>query len=139
MEENGKKVRTKDIARELGVKDPSVTEMMQKLKEKDLVEYEPYKGVSLTGKGKKLAEELARKESTLAEFLKTLGIEEKTAEADACKIEHVIDSKTIEKLDKFLKFVEEAPEEPTWLKHYRHFIRTGKHPECERREKRVVS
>ena len=131
-----RRARTKDIAERLRVKNASVTEMMQKLREENLVEYEPYRGATLTSRGKRLAEELTRKHSTLADFLKVIGVDEKTAEADACEIEHVVNPRTMEKLRKFVRFVEGAPEKPTWLKHYRHFVKTGKRLECKRRGKR---
>lgn len=133
LEEKGRKVRTKDIARDLKVKEPSVTEMLRKLKEKDLVEYEPYQGASLTQKGKDLAKKLMKKHATFAEFLKMIGVDGEIAEEDACRIEHVVNPETVGKLRKFLKFVEKAPEEPIWLEHYRDFIKTGKHPECDRK------
>jgi DtxR family Mn-dependent transcriptional regulator len=131
-----RRARTKDIARKLKVKEASVTEMLRRLKKRGLVEYEPYRGAALTRKGNRLADELTRKHNTLAEFLKVLGVNEKTAEADACRIEHIVDQKTMEKLRKFLRFIEEAPEKPQWLDHYRYFVKTGKHPECERRGER---
>jgi DtxR family Mn-dependent transcriptional regulator len=131
-----RRARTKDIARKLKVKEASVTEMLRRLKKRGLVEYEPYRGAALTRKGNRLAGELTRKHNTLAEFLKVLGVNEKTAEADACRIEHIVDQKTMEKLRKFLRFIEEAPEKPQWLDHYRYFVKTGKHPECERRGER---
>lgn len=131
--EDEKGARTKDIARKLGVREASVTEMLQKLKKEGLVKYEPYYGATLAPKGRCLARELTIKHGTLAEFLKMIGVDERTAEEDACRIEHIVTQKTVERLRKFLRFVEEAPEEPTWLEHYKHFIKTGKHPECERR------
>lgn len=130
LEDSGKRARTKAIARKLKVKEPSVTEMLRKLKENGLVEYKPYRGATLTEEGKRLAKELTKKHSTLAEFLKILGVDKKTAELDACRIEHVVTPTTIGKLRKFLKFIQESPKEPTWLKHYRHFIKTGKYPKC---------
>ncbi len=129
-----KRARTKDIAEELGVKEASVTEMLRKLKVKKLVEYEPYRGVILTARGRRLAEILTRKHNTLAEFLKVIGVRESIADADACKIEHIAHPRTIEKLQKFVEFVEGSPEKPTWLEHYRYFVKTGKRLKCKRRK-----
>ncbi|KXB06767.1 hypothetical protein AKJ51_02945 [candidate division MSBL1 archaeon SCGC-AAA382A20] len=128
------RARTRDIADELEIKEPSVTEMLQKLQEKNIVEYEPYHGVSLTQKGEQIALKLERKHTTLSKFLRMLGVNGETAEEDACKIEHIVNPKTLERLEKFLKFVEESPEEPIWLKHYKRFVDTGEHPECEHPE-----
>jgi len=134
LEEEGGRARTKDIAEVLEVKEASVTEMLWKLKRKGLVEYEPYRGAFLTDKGRTIAKRLMRRHRTLAEFLKLIGVDEKTADEDACKIEHVVDSKTVKKLRKFVEFAKGGPGKPKWLEHYRHFLKTGKHPRCERRE-----
>lgn len=131
LEKEEKRARTKDIARMLKVREASVTEMLRKLKDEGLVEYKPYRGATLTSEGRHLAVELTRKHSTLADFLKVIGVDENTAEADACKIEHIANSKTMEKLRKFLKFVKEAPEKPKWLEHYKQFVKTDKHPKCK--------
>lgn len=132
LDQQDGRARTKAIARRLGVKEPSVTEMLQRLKKKGFVEYEPYYGATLTSKGKRLAEDLIKKHSTLAKFLKVIGADEETAEEAACKIEHVVTSKTMEKVRKFLKFLNESPKNPPiWIEHYHHFLKTGKHPECE--------
>jgi ubiquinone/menaquinone biosynthesis C-methylase UbiE/uncharacterized protein YbaR (Trm112 family)/DNA-binding MarR family transcriptional regulator len=63
FEESGKKrVKTTDLAKDLGVSPASVTEMLSEtLSKKGLVDYEPYKGVKLTRKGKTLASSMVRK------------------------------------------------------------------------------
>lgn len=134
LQKKEKRARTKKIAKKLKVKEPSVTEMLHKLKKKGFVSYEPYQGATLTRRGEKIANELRERHFTLAEFLEMLGVDEKTADEDACKIEHIVNPKTMKKLRKFLKFVKEAPEKPQWLEHYKHFVETGEHQECERRE-----
>lgn len=111
LEEHTGKARTKDIAVMLDVKEPSVTEMLQKLKKKGYLRYRRYYGANLTKKGKKLAELLNQRHNTLAKFLKMIGVDPKTAEDDACKIEHVVTTKTMEKLTTFLKYLEERTEE----------------------------
>ncbi|NIQ04798.1 MAG: metal-dependent transcriptional regulator [Candidatus Korarchaeota archaeon] len=58
LEKNGERARTKEIARKLGVKEPSVTEMLQKLKRKSFVKYKRYHGATLTSKGRRLAKDL---------------------------------------------------------------------------------
>lgn len=129
------RARTKAIARKLDVTEPSVTEMLQRLKKKGFVEYEPYSGATLTSKGKRLAEDLMVKQSTLANFLKVLGADEETAEEEACKIEHAASSETMERLRNFLKFLKESPKQPPkWIEHYYHYLKTGEHPECEQEE-----
>lgn len=132
LEQQGGRARTKAIARKVGVKEPSVTEMLQRLKDKGFVDYEPYYGATLTSKGKRIAEDLMAKHTLLANFLKIIGAEEEAAEEEACKIEHVVTSETMKKIRQFLKFLEGSPKKPPkWIEHYHHFLKTGEHPECE--------
>ncbi len=124
-------VRTSDISSFFGHKPSSVTEMLQKLDGQGLVNYEKYRGVTLTESGKRVAKEVSRKHETLSSFLKILGVDEGIAEEDACRIEHSVHKETMETLRKFVGFVQEAPKDPKWLRHFRHFIKTGKHPKPE--------
>ncbi len=127
-------VHTNDVASVLGVAPPSVTEMMQKLSTKKLVNYVPYHGVTLTTTGEKMARELLDKHNTLAQFLEIIGVDRKEAEIDACQIEHHVSSQTIEKLHSFVEFVQEAPQDQLWLDHFRHFCKTGERLKCTRRK-----
>ena len=125
------KAHTTDIASALRLKPSSVTEMLQKLTAKGLVDYRPYYGVTLTSEGENLAKELMARHETLAEFLQIIGVDNETAETDACQIEHNVTSKTMERLNKFVEFVRTAPREPTWLKHFEFFYKTNERHECE--------
>jgi DtxR family Mn-dependent transcriptional regulator len=109
---------TGDIATELDIKPASVTEMMQKLSDMQLVKYEPYHGVSLTSKGKRIAKELMQRHETLAKFLIILGVDEETAESDACQIEHHVTPKTMKRLTNFVEYIHSTSEEPKWLKEF---------------------
>ncbi len=122
---------TNDIALTLDVAPPSATEMVQKLAEEKLVNYVPYHGSTLTEEGMKMAENLAERHKTLADFLEIIGVDRKDAEIDACQIEHHVTPKSVEKLNIFVKFVRDAPRDPIWLEHFRHFCETGQRPECE--------
>jgi len=122
---------TGEISSYLNINPASVTEMIQKLGRLGFVRYERYRGVVLTSKGKKAGESVKKRHDILSTFLMLLGIDEETAERDACKIEHDVDSKTLERLEKFVQFIQNAPHDPKWLKHFRHYINTGKHPKCD--------
>lgn len=113
------KVGTTDIASFLDHKPPSVTKMLGKLSKDGLVKHKKHGQVLLTPRGRKIAEEVSSRHIDLISFLQILGVDKKSAKADACKIEHVVAPKTMEKLRKFLRFVKEAPEEPQWLEHYK--------------------
>lgn len=119
-----------DIAANLDVKPPSVTRMIQKLDAANFVKYTPYRAVILTPKGEKLAKTLEKRHNTLREFLKMIGVDEKIADDDACRIEHIAHKMTMEKLTEFVEFVQNAPRSPKWLQHFKYFKKTGKHLEC---------
>lgn len=125
------KIGTSDIAGFLGVKLPSVTEMLEKLEDRGLINYEKYGEISLTDEGNDLAEKVSERHEDIMNFLKLLGVDEEDAHVDACKIEHVVGDVTMEKLREFINFVEDAPKDPVWLKHYEEYLETGEHPDCE--------
>jgi len=117
--------KTGKISLEMDIKPPSVTEMLQKLQEEGYVKYEPYKGAKLTDSGKKIAHALIKTHKIIADFLKIIGIERELAEVDACQIEHHGSSKTIDRLGKFVEFINNARREPKWIKHFNHYINRG--------------
>jgi len=123
--------RVGDIARRLGVAPSSVCEMLERLDRKGLVEYRKYSGVVLTDKGRELAEELNRKHRVLRDFLIILGVDEKIADEDACKIEHVVQAETIDRLTKFVEFIRVVGN-PRWLDKFRVFYETGEFIPCDR-------
>jgi DtxR family Mn-dependent transcriptional regulator len=121
---------TGDISSRLNIKPASATEMIQKLDKFGFVEYEKYRGISLTPKGEKIGKSIRKRHDILSKFLMLLGIDEDIADRDACKIEHDIDSATLNRLTKFVQFVQDAPHDPKWLGHFRHYIKTGEYLEC---------
>ena len=126
-----------DIASRLNVRPPSVTDMVKKLAEDGFVDYTPYRPIVLTEKGKKVAEDIFHKHRVLRNFLKIIGVDENIAEEDACGIEHHLHPETIERLTKFVEFVEKMPKHPRWLEHFEEYIKSGKLPEeclCEEKD-----
>ena len=105
LQKNKKIVHTNDIASSLNIKPSSVTEIFQKLCEEGYINYEKYSGVTLTEKGKKIALDTKRRHKKLTEFLVLLGVDKKTAESDACEMEHILHPKTMEKIIKFVEDV----------------------------------
>lgn len=90
------KVRSIDIANKLGVSRPSVNKAMGKLIELDMVKKELYGDVYLTEKGRNYARQVLSKHTVLREFLSDIvGVNEKTADDDACKIEHIISDESM--------------------------------------------
>jgi len=123
--------KTSDISLALNVRPPSVTEMMQKLNKMGFVFYEKYKGIALTKKGEELAKNVHKRNETVFNFLKIIGVDKEIAEYDACKMEHDLNPTTMNYLTKFVKFVQTSPRNPKWLDHFRHYTKTGKHIECK--------
>lgn len=99
-----KEVRAIDIANYFNISRPSVTEALIKLADNDFIIYEGRKGIKITKKGIQEATKIVKKHKILSDFfINTLGIEEKIANDNACRIEHVIDDEIIEKLAKLNK------------------------------------
>lgn len=100
--ENGL-ARVTDVRDLLGVKTPSVTGALRVLAEGGYLKHEPYRGVALTAKGRRAAEDVKRRHGILSSFLTdVLGVNAKTANIDACKMEHTVSRETLEKLHDFL-------------------------------------
>ena len=95
--------RVSDIRDLLGVKTPSVTGAMKSLAREGYVVHAPYSGITLTAKGKRAAEEVKKRHAIFSRFLvQVLGVNPKTAEKDACRMEHVVSKETMEKLHAYL-------------------------------------
>ncbi len=94
--------RLKDIASELGVKAPSAVRAMHELKALGYVEQEPYGGVNLTKSGLAVAKSVFGRHTLLKSFLLQLGVSPKNANDDACSIEHVLSSETLDRIESFV-------------------------------------
>lgn len=103
-------VSTNAIANVMDSKPSSVTDMVQKLAEKDLVSYKKYQGVSLTEKGKKAAVNIIRKHRLWEVFLvEKLNFSWDEVHDIAEQLEHIKSEQLINRLDKFLNFPTEDP------------------------------
>ena len=80
--------RKVDIANELGVAKPTVTRTIRLLTENGFVKPSEDNLVELTEKGMSAAQQTIEKYNTFYLILTSLGVEQKTAERDACKLEH---------------------------------------------------
>lgn len=97
-------VRSVDIARYLGVSKPSVSRAMTNLKSAGLILQEPYGRVTLTEEGRKKADHIHSLHHMITDFfMDALGLDAQTAEADACRIEHVISPETVAAISAYLK------------------------------------
>lgn len=103
-------VGTNNIANYLNVKPATATDMLKKLKEKNLINYEKYGKSSLTNEGKKLALEIIRKHRLWETFLcQKLGFDWEEVHEIAEQLEHIKSNKLIDRLDKFLNYPKTDP------------------------------
>lgn len=94
-----------DISDYLNVSLPSVTKMTKKLDEIGCLDYEKYRGISLTEKGIAVAKSIHERHSLLTEFFKMIGVDRETADRDAEGIEHYLHPQTLKKLQEFVKLI----------------------------------
>jgi DtxR family Mn-dependent transcriptional regulator len=101
---------TNELASTLAVKPATVNDMLKKLKEKTLVDYEKYGKIRLTKSGKKVALDIVRKHRLWETFLyQKLEFSWDEVHEVAEQLEHIKSEKLVDKLDKFLGFPEFDP------------------------------
>lgn len=127
LQETNRVARSKDIAENLGIQRGSVTSMLKNLAEKELINYEPYGYITLTDQGKKVALEITRRHAILKDFLtRVVQIDKDKADLMACRMEHDIDRDSIEKLVKFVKFIDQCPRTgEDWINSFMAFCSSG--------------
>ena len=107
LQTNNTVARSKDIAQKMNIKRGSVTGMLKKLAAQEFINYEPYGYVTLTPSGKKIAKEIEGRHIMLKDFLfRMIGVDEKTADDTACRMEHAMDKSTFKKLKQFVATVD---------------------------------
>ncbi len=98
--------RVRQIADRMGVQMPSVNGALKILAERKLVNHDPYSLITLTDRGRRVARDLVRRHETLTEFFnRVLGLDPKTAERNACHVEHAIEPQVLDRLVAFLDSV----------------------------------
>ena len=103
-------VSTNELAGELQTRAASVTDMLKKLKDQKLLNYEPYKGFRLSSEGRRVAVQVVRKHRLWEYFLvEKLGFEWDEVHEIAEELEHVTSRKLIERLDEFLGYPKTDP------------------------------
>ena len=102
LNKNGE-ARIVDIANKLGIAQATANKTIQRLQNQGYVKKEPYRSIFLTLKGQEVASISKKRHIIVLNFLKNLGLDAKTAEADAEGIEHHVSNKTLKKMEKFNK------------------------------------
>jgi len=97
-------VRVTDVALEMGISKPSVNKAINILKIQGYVQHEHYGLLSLTEEGESLARQVADRHFALKRFLhELLGVDEKKAEDEACRMEHAMSLETVGRLKAYLE------------------------------------
>lgn len=95
LEKERKSARAVDVANRLGFSKPSVSIALKKLHEEGLIlPEEPGSSITLTPKGRKIAEKTLERHDFLTGWFVSLGVDPKIAEQDACRIEHDLSDET---------------------------------------------
>lgn len=95
-------VRSIDISREMGFSRPTVSIAVHKLEENGYLKIDGSGFITLLPPGKEIAEKILERHNILKNIFIRLGVSEKTAEKDACRIEHVISEETFDCLKKHI-------------------------------------
>ena len=103
MKEQHGYIRSIDIATELGVTKPSVSYATKRLRENGYLTMDKDGLITLTDKGMEIAERIYNRHKALTAFLTRLGVDERVAREDACKIEHDISQETFDAICKHVE------------------------------------
>ena len=96
-------VRSIDIANEMSVSKPSVSRAVGILKNGGLIKVDKDGYITFTNEGKKTAESVYERHTVLTDWLVGIGVDEKTAAKDACRLEHNFSADSFEKLKNHIK------------------------------------
>lgn len=98
LKNRNKTVRAIDISSEIGYSKPSVSRAIHLLLDNGYITIDKDGSINFTDTGEKIAKKIYERHELLTTLLKSIGVSEKTAEEDACKIEHDISDETFEAL-----------------------------------------
>lgn len=118
-----KAARAKDIAVRMAVNSASVTGALRLLAEKGHINYAPYDVITLTARGEALALDIVRRHEILKDFFtKVLNVEAQEAEENACRMEHAVSPVIIDRLVRFVEFIQICPRGgDAWIDGFRRF------------------
>ncbi len=103
LSQKQKNVRSIDISEEMNYSKPSVSRAVGILKKDGYIVVDGSGYITLTEKGRELAETIYQRHRILSHILMSLGVDEKTAIADACRIEHVISEESMAAIKQHMK------------------------------------
>ena len=103
LKERNGTVRSVDIAAEMGFSKPSVSVAMRNLREQECITMGDDGLISLTDKGRSIAESVYERHTLFTQWLVSLGVDQTIAAQDACRIEHVISKETFEAIKRHVE------------------------------------
>lgn len=112
--------RVSDIATSLGLSRSAVSNMVRRLAKRGFVNYEKYRGFTLTPEGRAVANHVRVRHETLTELLQLLGLSAETVEQEVEVIEHHLKPETLRVFSRLVRFWHEHPQ------HLKTFLRYGK-------------
>ena|SRR5437588_7342796 len=101
--------RVTDVAGELGLTAATVSNMVRRLAARGFLNYEKYRGFTLTSEGRAVAARIKARHNTLTELLGLLGLEPETIEKEVEDIEHHLRPQTLEMLEKLVSYWKTHP------------------------------
>ena len=101
-ERNGE-VRSIDIVNELGFSKPSISVAMKNLRNNGYITMNEKGFIDLTEKGMVIAQTMYERHKLFSKWLMEIGVEEKTAKEDACRMEHVMSAETFSAIKRFIE------------------------------------
>lgn len=102
VEEKGE-CRVVDLSKRFAVSHVTVSRIVARLAKENLLETAPYRPITLTDSGRKLAKAAKKRHEVVMEFLLELGVDKETAAIDSEGIEHHVSTKTLAAMKRFLK------------------------------------
>ena len=93
--------RVGDLAKRFGVSHVTVSRIVKRLTSEHLLETAPYKPITLTSAGTKLAKKMQKRHAIVFDFLLFLGVDERTAQIDSEGIEHHVSEQTLQAMKKW--------------------------------------
>ena len=94
-------VRSTDVAEQLGISKPSVSNATKRLRESEYLTTDPAGMLVLTASGMEIASQIYARHRALTDFFIRIGVSPEQAREDACKIEHDISQETFEALCRY--------------------------------------
>ena len=94
-------VRSIDIVNEMNFSKPSISYAMKQFRENGYINMDSSGHITLTEKGMGIAERIYERHRILSDFLIGLGVDEKTAREDACRLEHGISDESFQKIKEY--------------------------------------